>query len=47
MPLTELWLSTVSNSRPPGSNGYDSPTSFSAPDAFSVKTAVYFPVAWK
>ena len=40
MPLTELWLSTVSSSRPPGWNGYDSPISFRAPDAFDVKTAV-------
>ena len=40
MPLTELWLSAVRSSCPPGANGNDSPTSLIAAEAFSVKTAV-------
>jgi len=32
-----LWLSTVSSSCPPASNGYDSPISFSAPEALRVE----------
>jgi hypothetical protein len=41
MPLTELWLSKVSRKRPPRSNGYDSPTSLSAPLALAVKITTY------
>ncbi len=41
MPLTELWLSAVRSRRPPGSNGYDSPTSRSAAVALAVKTTSY------
>lgn len=47
IPLTELWLSTVNSKRPPASKGYDSPTSFNAPEAFRVKTAVYSSVPLK
>ena len=41
MPFTELWLSAVSRSRPLRTNGNDSPTSFSAAEAFAVKTTAY------
>ncbi len=41
MPLTELWLSAVSRNWLPAVNGYDSPTSLSAPLALAVKTTVY------
>ena len=41
MPFTELWLSAVSANAAPGPNGYDSPSSFSAPVAFCVKIARY------
>ncbi len=38
IPLTELWLSKVSKKRPLAANGNDSPTNFSAAEAFCVKT---------
>ena len=41
MPLTELWLSTVSANRPPGANGYASPTSRNAALALAVNTQRY------
>jgi len=47
MPLTELWLSAVISSREPGTKGKASATSFSAPEAFGVKIAVYSPAALK
>ena len=41
MPFTELWLSKVRRNVPPASNGYDSPTSFSAWLALFTKTHTY------
>ena len=41
IPFTELWLSKVRRNRPPGPNGYDSPTSFRAWLALPVKMTQY------
>ncbi len=42
IPWTELWLSWSSVKREPSVNGNDSPTSFSAAEAFAVNTTVYW-----